>query len=81
MSEVVVFRPDLQKCIESYSEMIDSFAGLPEEMLVSGALDYAKTFPDPESNPWIQALALKNEELAKTVKERIEKEGQGKPRR
>ncbi len=68
MSEVVVFRPDLQRCINSYSEMIDSFSGLPEEMLVSGALDYAKTFPNPESNPWIQALALKNEERAKSVK-------------
>ena len=75
MSEGVVFRPDLQKCIESYSEMIDSFAGLPEEMLISGALDYAKTFPDPESNPWIQALAMKNEELADAVKEMIEKGG------
>lgn len=71
MSEVVMIRPDLQKCINSYSEMIDSFAGLPEEMLVSGALDYAKAFPDPESNPWIQALALKNEELAAAVKEMI----------
>ena len=71
MSEVVLFRPDLQKCIESYSEMIDSFSGLPEEMLVSGALDYAKTFPDPESNTWIQALAMKNEELANAVKEMI----------
>ena len=71
MSEVVSFRPDLQKCIESYSEMIDSFAGLSEEMLVSGAMDYARTFPDPESNPWIQALALKNEELADAVKKMI----------
>lgn len=74
MPEVIMFRPDLQRCMNAYADMLNSFSGLPEEMLVSGALDYAKTFPDPESNPWIQALAMKNEELADAVKEMIEHE-------
>ena len=75
MSEIIILHPDLQNCIHSYEKMVNSLSGLPEEMLISGALDYAKTFPDPESNPWIQALAMKNEELADAVKEMIEKGG------
>ena len=72
MSEVVVFRPDLQKCIQSYTEMVDSFSHLPEDMLVSGALDYAKRIPGAKDSPWLQALSLKNEDLAIAVREMID---------
>lgn len=76
MPEVVIFRPDLQKCIQSYSKMVDSFSHLPEDMLVTGALDYAKRVPCAKDSPWLQALSLKNEDLAIAVREMIDNDVQ-----
>ena len=86
MSEVVVFSPIINdaiqkanklKCLNSYMSLIQSMKSLPEETLVSGAIDYAKQVKesgveDITGNTWLQALSLSNPELANVVQEMIE---------
>ena len=66
-------------CLRSYLNMVKSMACLPEEMLVEGAYDYARRQAKYETedvlgNAWLQALSLKNEEMALSVREVIDNE-------
>ena len=86
MSEVVVVSPLVREaiqeakkknCLKSYLNMVETLKDLPEETLVNGALDYAKRLGDDAANDqlgnaWLQALSLKNEELAYDVQEMID---------
>ena len=85
MSEIITVSPVLhtavkiqkekKECLHSYLEAVTALSRLPEDALVEGALEYAKHLkgaPDITGNTWLQALSMKDEELARSVQEMIE---------
>lgn len=67
-----------EECFKSYMQVIESLSGWPDSMLVESAVELAKTaeeegkdINDGFGNYFLQALAMKNEELALAVDEMI----------
>ena len=86
MSEVIVVSPQLQsaaekigrqKCLAAYAGLVESLSSLPPDVLVRGAIEYEKQVqesgvPDVTGNTWIQALSVKDPELALSAQEMID---------
>ena len=75
-------KAERNECLRAYLNMVRSMAALSEDLLVRGAFDYARMLTESEAediigNAWLQALSLKNTELAVSVREVIEAGGLG----